>query len=94
MPFPAVGVGMVAAGAGLLVIAIADNLARTASTGARPLFWAGYLAIVLPIAALVLLSRLTRGQLLWLVLALGADVLIVLLQRALTPWVRARSIAR
>jgi len=74
---PAFGLGAVAAAVGLLVIAVADNLARTASTGARPLFWAGYMTIVLPIAALVLLSRLTRRQLLWLVLALGAALYLV-----------------
>jgi hypothetical protein len=74
---PAVGLGALAAAAGLLVVAIADNLARTSSTGARPLFWAGYMAIVLPIAALVLFSRLTRRELMWLMLALGAVLYLV-----------------
>jgi osmoprotectant transport system permease protein len=39
-------------------------------------------------------TEFVAASLLAIVLALSADVLIVLLQRALTPWVRARSIAR
>lgn len=74
---PALGLGAVAAAVGLLAVAVADNLARTASTGARPLFWAGYMTIVLPIAALVLFSRLTRRQLMWLLLAVGAALYLV-----------------
>jgi osmoprotectant transport system permease protein len=39
-------------------------------------------------------TEFVAASLLAIALALIADVLIVLLQRALTPWVRARSIAR
>jgi len=39
-------------------------------------------------------TEFVAASLLAIALALVADVLIVLLQRILTPWVRARSIAR
>jgi osmoprotectant transport system permease protein len=39
-------------------------------------------------------TEFVAASLLAIALALVADVLIVLLQRVLTPWVRARSIAR
>lgn len=62
---------------GLLAIAIADTGARNRDSWAYPLFWAGLLALFIPVAARLISSGASRHERISLVLLLGIALYLV-----------------
>ena len=77
MPAIAAWLTPVTAALGLLVVALADNHARTGAGDARPLFWCGVLLIVIPIAAVLLGGRHGDGEAVWQVALLAVALYVV-----------------
>ncbi len=61
----------VVVGLGVVGVAYADRLSRTAAAHATPLFWLGILAIVTPVALRIAFGRISRTEAIGLVLVLG-----------------------
>ena len=65
------------AASGLGLVAVADALSRRGSEGGQPLFWAGVLLIVLPLAARLASAGATRRERILLVVLLGLSLYLV-----------------
>ena len=75
--FPVAAVLAVVIAAGLVIVALADNLARDGGSGRRILFWVGLLVIVLPPAAALLARDLSRRQRLAIITLLAIGLYLV-----------------
>src|SRR5205823_725259 len=64
-------------GAGLLIVALGDNLAQKGSSLGLPLFWLGLVTLWVPAAGLILGARASRNQRIAVVLGLGIALYIV-----------------
>ena len=62
---------------GLLLISVADTLARSAAGQYEPLFWAGLLLMILPIAARLASSEPERRERIGLIILLGLGLYLV-----------------
>jgi hypothetical protein len=62
---------------GVLVVAVADNRARVGLSAARPLFWSGYLMMVVPTAALLTFRAGSRASRVVGVISLAAALYLV-----------------
>lgn len=62
---------------GLVLIALGNNLARSSSILAGPLFWLGLITILAPIAVRLVGRSATRRERLWLVAILGLSLYLV-----------------
>jgi hypothetical protein len=76
------------AAAGLIAVALGDNLAREGRVGAQPLFWAGLAVIYAPIAYRLLGAAAGRGERLGLVLTLALSLFVVKVLRSPAEFVR------
>lgn len=62
---------------GLLLVALADTVARNGAALATPLFWAGLLALFVPIATRLVLAAPSRPERIGLVVVLGLGLYLV-----------------
>jgi hypothetical protein len=76
------------AAAGLIAVALGNNLAREGKTGGQPLFWAGLVLIYAPIAYRLLGRTAGRGERLGLVLTLALSLYMVKVLRSPAEFVR------
>lgn len=76
------------AAAGLIAIALGNNLAREGRPGGQPLFWAGLVLIYAPIAYRLLGGTAGRGERLGLVLTLALSLYMVKVLRSPAEFVR------
>jgi hypothetical protein len=67
----ALGTALVADGAGVVLLAMADARSRSGASGGYQLFWAGLAAIFLPSAVVLLLTRRSREERLAVALGFG-----------------------
>lgn len=77
-----------AAAAGLIAVALGNNLAREGRPGGQPLFWAGLVLIYAPIAYRLLGGTASRGERLGLVLTLALSLYMVKVLRSPAEFVR------
>jgi hypothetical protein len=73
----ATALAALAAGLGLVLVAVADDLGRRSSGGAMPLFWVGMLALWLPAAAVVFSPRASPTERITALVVLGTAMYLV-----------------
>jgi hypothetical protein len=76
-PFGALPLLLLIAGAGLVLIALGNNLAREGAGGAEPLFWGGLALIYGPIAFRLLSTSASRTERICLVVLMGVALFLV-----------------